>query len=525
MGPPVPGRWRWDRHPWLKEPHDFQRRGTFCIVQKAAQMGFTEVGLNQTFYSLDILNQSVLYVLPANKPDAHDFSTSRFEPALEMSPHLSNLFTDTKNVHHKRAGTVNLFVRGSRSRTQLKSQPVAGMAFDEVDEMDTKNIRLAIERPSGQDASNVWFYLVSTPSIMNRGINYYFRDSTQAFYAFKCPHCSRWTMLEFPDCLVITAEDIHDPRIKDSYYICKECCHRLDHATKPEWLGLDNAMWVDAYQNRDMRGYTISQMYSTMYGGQPEIFAKKALAAKYRPEEEQELFNSNLGKVHETKGARISETEIDECIGGYVTKERAGFESFTTMGVDVGSRLHVTIDEWTFDMPDVGNDVSTIARCRTIYEATPTDFAALDALMYQFKINFCVVDANPETRMALQFARRFPGYVALCYYSEANRGKQLVYSEEQCTVTADRTSWMDVSLGRFRAKTIKLPRNLTQEYRSHLKSPVRITMKDRWGNPVGRYVTADSDEDHFAHSRNYSEIALNLGRGAFITKDIKEPVL
>jgi len=80
-------------------------------------------------------------------------------------------------------------------------------------------------------------------------------------------------------------------------------------------------------------------------------------------------------------------------------------------------------------------------------------------------------------------------------------------------VTVDRTSWFDMSLSRFRTKTISLPKDIPAEYRRHIKSIVRIYIRDSDGNPMGKYVKASNDEDHFAHARNYSEIALPLSAG------------
>ena len=100
---------------------------------------------------------------------ATDFSTSRFDPALELSPHLNNLFSDVKNVGHKRAGSANLFVRGSRSESQLRSIPAGVLIFDEVDVMVQRNIILALERASGQ--VHKLFMFLSTPTIDNFGIN------------------------------------------------------------------------------------------------------------------------------------------------------------------------------------------------------------------------------------------------------------------------------------------------------------------------------------------------------------------
>src|SRR5262249_14884021 len=157
------------------------------VGQKAAQMGFTETVLNIVFYHIDVKAVDCLYVLPAKTPDASDFSAARFDPALESSPHLANLFSDVKNVGHKRAGTATLYVRGSRSRAGLKSIPTGLIILDEVDEFDQENIPLAMERAAGQVEKMVW--MISTPTIDNFGINKYYLQSSQNHFHFKCPCC------------------------------------------------------------------------------------------------------------------------------------------------------------------------------------------------------------------------------------------------------------------------------------------------------------------------------------------------
>jgi phage terminase large subunit GpA-like protein len=132
------------------------------VGQKAAQMGYTETMLNLTFYNIDILRRDCLYVLPAKTPDAHDFSASRFDPALELSDYLTKLFSDVQNIGHKRAGSVNLYVSGSRSRSGLKSIPAGFLVMDELDEFDQENIPLAMERQSGQKEKQNW--KISTPT-------------------------------------------------------------------------------------------------------------------------------------------------------------------------------------------------------------------------------------------------------------------------------------------------------------------------------------------------------------------------
>ena len=258
MGPPIPGPWTCKYHPWVKEIQD--DTSELKIGQKAAQMGYSEVALNTSFKFLDIDGVNVLYVLPTKTPDASDFSTSRFDPALELSPHLSKLFTDVKNIGHKRAGSANLFIRGSRSRAQLKSIPVGIALVDELDEMVQENIPMIFERMSGQLFKMA--FLLSTPTVEGHGIYNYFKDSSQDHYYFKCPCCSRSVILTYPDCLVITSDDYTDVKIKDSHIICPKCKGKLNHEDKVNFLSLDNAFWKSHQENKMSRGFHINQLYS-----------------------------------------------------------------------------------------------------------------------------------------------------------------------------------------------------------------------------------------------------------------------
>jgi hypothetical protein len=502
MGQPFPGKWTFEHHPWLLDMHDC--KSELMVGQKSAQMGFTEDALNKAFFNIDIRGASVLYVLPASTPDARDFSTARFDPALENSDHLKTLFTDVKNIHHKRAGFANLYIRGSRSRSQMKSVPVAIVILDEVDEMDQKNISLVFERTSGQLDKQI--VMVSTPTIDKYGINYYFRQTTQEHYFFRCPHCSKYTELIWPECVVITAEDLLDPRITETHLICKECKKRLPHESKIEWLSIDNAKWVPTYTDRLARGFHINQLYSMTV--KPYELAQAHFRAQRDPADEQEFHNSKLGLTHEVEGARISDKDMDECIGNYTTQDTAPPNAVTTIGIDVGKWLHYEIDQWFFDRGIT--DVNVLGRPRVLKAGKVKDFEELDNLMIEYRIRYAVIDASPERRKAFEFAQRFFGYVRMCFYAKGITSKQInLSSDEELSVSVDRTSWMDMALGRFRRKRISLPKDISSEYRTHLKAPVRIYEKDSDGNPRGKYVSGN-EGDHFAHARTYSEIALQL---------------
>jgi hypothetical protein len=499
MGKPYPGPWTFKYHPWLKGMHDSQAEVN--VGQKCAQVGFTEWALNTTFYLIDVRRIDCLYILPAQTPDAGDFSAARFAPALEMSPYLSNLFTNVDNVGHKRAGTANLYIRGSKSRSGLKSIPTGGIILDELDEMDQNNVPLALERAAGQLERKV--LAISTPTLPNYGINKMFRESTMEHFFFTCPGCSRRTQLTFPESLVITGESPTDPLLIHSHIICSLCKKKLDHRTKSEWLS-DNE-WVPAHKDRSSRGFYLNQLYSMTVS--PVDLARSYLKAQTDRGEEQEFYNSKMGLEHIVEGSSINDSDIDSCIHDYFKRTSREPNTLITMGVDVGKWLHVEIDEWK--LPDHGfDDINTYAIPKVIYQNKVLNFEQLDELMYAFGVAFCVIDAHPERRLAFSFASRFRGYVKLCFYGNSVNGKQItVNSEDEETITVDRTSWMDLALGRFRTNKIMLPKDIDFEYRDQIKAPVRIYRVDRKGNAIAAYVEGNR-QDHYAHARTYAEIAL-----------------
>ena len=503
MGRPYPGPWSFRHHPWLREMHDSDAE--LNVGQKAAQMGFTETILNIVFFAIDVKGIDCLYVLPAKTPDASDFSAARFDPALEMSPHLANMFSDVKNVGHKRAGTTNLYIRGSRSRASLKSVPTGLIVIDEVDEMTQANIPLAMERASGQVEKMTW--MVSTATIHNFGINKFFLGSSQNHFQFKCPLCGRFTELTFPESLVVLGEDHNDPAVKGSHLVCKECKGQLRHETKPDWLA--TGRWESSFTDRDSAGWYVNQMYSCTVS--PVEMAKSYLLAQSDPAAEQEFHNSKMGVPHEVKGARVTDQDLENCKRGYKREDARG-GGFVTLGVDVGKFLHYEVDEWFLPAANYGGpDINVSAHCKVLTHGKIKDFEELDGLMRLFGVAFCVIDANPERRKATEFANRFYGRVKLCFYGRGVQGKTIHVSEAEPTLTVDRTSWLDLSLSRFRQRdAITLPLDVDLEYRNHMKALVRVYETDPDGNPVGRYVKGN-DEDHYAHARNYAEIALPMG--------------
>lgn len=483
-------------HPWAREMHDSDSE--MMVGQKAAQMGFTEVALNKTFYHIDIKKQSVLYVLPTDSPDAGNFSSSRFDPALEMSPHLTNLFGDTRNIGHKRAGPCNLFIVGSRSRSRLKSNPCAVTICDEVEEMNFDNIALIPERMAGQ--VETLMFLLSTPSLPGQGINVYYQDTTQEHWFIRCPACNRYEELVFPDSIVITSDSPTDPKIRDTHLICRQCKAVLPHQTKPEWGA--TGKWIPQYPDRMARGFHIPQLYSMTL--EPYKIAIKYLNSTRSAFDEQDFWNSKLGLPHEVQGARVLDSDLQVASEPpYAMFDEAPPHSLVTIGIDVGRVLHYEVDQWFI------KDGKSLCRVLRVGEC---DYSDLKDLFHAFKPQSVVIDSEPEHRKSLELARQYYGLIQLCGYNRGTRAKEIVKyePEEEFRIGAHRTSWLDHSLGRFQNGSIRVPTNTPIDYRNHMKSLVRSYKRDSSGNDVGVWLHRESNPDHYAHARNYAEIAFSL---------------
>lgn len=520
MGEPLSGPYSFLYHPWCKEIHDSS--AGFNTIMKAAQLGLTEVAINLAFYTVDVLKRDVLYVLPTAL-NASDFSKSRFNTALLHSPYLAELFTDTNTVGLKQAGGVNLYIRGSRGDSNLKSIPVSVLILDEADEMDQRAIWLALERLSGQ--LHKFVFSLSTPTIPNFGIHKLFLQGTQEHFYFKCPRCGRLTEFIFPDCLEICGETITDPNVKRSHLKCKECKGRVDHEEKPEFL--KTGKWnPTVLVDDDHRSFYINQMYS--YTVKPWELALAYFRGVGDEAAMVEFFNSKQGLPYIPDGGQVTDSEIERAIRRYFQETQRpdiGTDRCIVMGVDQGKMNHVVVVEFTVNGR---GDLNAAANAKVLaaFKLPGDDFETLDPLMREWQIKACVIDADPQINDARRFARRFPGYVYLCRYRRGVTGKELQVSEEDSgspIVTVDRTNWLDASMGRFHSDRVHLPADTSLEFKDHIKALVRTYEKDEQGNPKAVYL--NTGPDHFAHAFNYAEIALPLAAGIVSGGDVEDKVL
>ena len=491
MGAPFPGPYSFLHHPWCREIHN--SKAAFTVAMKAAQLGITEAGINRAFFTLDQLKRDVLYVLPTTL-NASDFSKARFATALKLSPYLKSLFVDTNTVGLKSTGTNVLYIRGSRGDSNLKSIPVSELVLDELDEMDTKAIWLALERLSGQIEKHV--VAISTPTVPKYGIHKLFLTSTQEHFYFKCPHCSRWTEFVWPDCVEIVGETVSDPRCVESFIKCKECKHKLDHTAKTEFLA--GGLWQPTNPQADpqeSRGFYANQLYSST------VTPGEMVIAYFRGQGDEvankEFHNSKLGLPFIGENAQVTDAMLDAPCG-------------STRSTTCGRRSAAGAASrwaWTRARPATSPSSSGYSTATAAWTSTWRRSAScfgtassgkrtwnyLGQLMREWQVLACVVDADPNINDARRFARKFYGYVWLCRYrrgqhSEGNRDHR---GGHRCA-DGDRGSHelAGCTLGRFKTNPSRLllPADISLEYREHFKNLVRTYEKDDHGNPEAVYV-------------------------------------
>lgn len=472
------------------------------VSQKAAQMGISEVLLNFAIYVVDKKRTPVLYGLPSERPDARDFAITRFDPAILHSPYLKTLFSGSNSNAVKMAGTTPLYFRGSRGEASFHSIPIGCLILDEVDKMDDKSVREGIERLSAQ--FKYWIRQASTPSVPKQGVNRTFDFSTQDYFTFQCPSCSRWTELTFPECLVITTDDVRNRDIENSHIICKECKNEIKHEAKASIFA--GGKWEPKFRDRNVRGFNISQLYScTLH---PARLAEAYLYSLTNQADEQVFYNSKLGIAHCVEGASVTEEHIQSVIAPYANRCEAK-SPIITMGIDVGSELHFKIMEYKFHhqaRDPNGDSEAKILYYGKIKNSEP-GFPGLHEFVREYNPIAICIDAAPERISSEKFVKNYPGRAFTVNYNDHTDGRTLQPGTEYYKLTVNRTYWIDQYLGRYYNRTIKIPSAISEEFRVHIKSMQKMYEKDRFGEVIGRYVKTEGRTD-LAHCGVYCEIAL-----------------
>lgn len=508
------------RFPYVREIMDTQAK--YNWIKKGAQTGLSETAITLTLFTTIREGRDVIYYFPT-KSKMTEFSSSRIDDAIILSPFITAACT-MKNRDLKRFGAASAFMLGANSDSDLKSTSAGRLIMDEFDEWTPKAVYLALERTSGQLDKDVKVWGFSTPTLPDVGIDLKFKDSTQEWFFFDCPHCGDPIALEWDveektgrHCLVLGDNPA------DAYYRCWKCDKELPHEHKATWLASGRFMAMDSDGNpvepdaelkRLNRGFYVPQMYSP--GVTPEEFSIKWLRGVSGDlDAMREFHNSAVGEPFMEGSHRVTDAHLLEAKRAekYSTKDIGPIsakEHFVTLGVDQGGPVHHWVAvSWKFVRGRFGdpND-RAVGKIIGLGRIMADEWDRVHGLMREFRVQRAVIDYFPQPTEARKFAKRFPGFVYLCQYVNGTTGREVRTDEDDygsnlCKV--NKVAWLAKSLGRIMSGDLLLPTDTPQEFEDHVKAPIRTMNKDK---VQAEYVM--SGPDHYAHALNYAEIALKI---------------
>ena len=289
------GKYRSSRTPFFREimdclsPH--MPIQEICL-QKATQVGGTEVGNNWIGYVVDVAPGPMLMVLPTVEL-AKDHSKLKLAPTIECTPRLrgkikENRSRDSGNtIQGKSFPGGMLFLVGSNSGAGFRHRSIRYLFLDDIDgyEADVGGegdpIDLAKKRTDTY-SSRKKIFEVSTPTVKGISrIEKSFEESDQRYYYVPCPHCGEYQRLEWGgqgSDFGIKFERNEYGNVEAVWYECRHCHDRVDESHKTAMLKAGR--WVPTYPEREKRGYHLSGLYSPLGWVSWTQVVKEFLSAK-----------------------------------------------------------------------------------------------------------------------------------------------------------------------------------------------------------------------------------------------------
>lgn len=484
---------------WTLRGHEYQvgmltdEHRVQCDI-KGAQMGVSENHVLRTLHGhiFGKYKKGSLYLFPT-RDDVADFSKSRFGPLIDNNPCIGNFVQSTDSTNIKKIHEGFLYLRGTRSSSQLKSIPVDRIVFDERDEMPDDKVDLALERVSHSDVQEIVY--LSTPTIPDYGIDEIYQRSDQRVWMIRCEKCGKETCLEleFPSCLKEVpgkySADGQIINVEDAGRVYRACIH-CDAEIYPR-----KGRWVvrESKNSSDIHGRWISQLNS--------IYVEPGTILKLFNDPPHgnitEVYNSKLGMVHIAAENRLTLNQV------YGVCSRDAMETSHNgpccAGVDVGKVLNVVIG----CRPSANG-------LKVLKVAETTSFNDLYDLLNRFNVKSTVIDLKPEIHKVRDFQaanKRFR--VFACDYQEHQRGVTS-WDEKQGNVIVNRTEICDATHELFETGSgFELPRrcNEIDIYARQMCNIAKVLEENpETGSKEYRYRKL-SGADHYRHATNYLLLA------------------
>ena len=403
------------------------------VIKKSVQLGISEILVRKFIAFLSMYQGTQgIYTFPT-ADEVGQFVKTRIDPVIKECPKIEELGFNVDNVKIKQIGKSFAHFRGSFGERETIAVPSDFNIHDEID-FSKPNIQ-NLYRSRMEHSSFAWEIDCSTPSIPLYGIDELFEVSDQHFWHIKCPHCNKWQVLMWwPE--KDREKDSNIRLINNEWiYVCRKCDQKLYY--DPFLVPMQ---WVVKYPDRkDIRGYALNALVAWGYK------RAEAIVKSFQDYKEiDKAYNRILGLAYTVPGKKVSRSDILRCVDNKLTIQKTGRNCF--LGADQAISLVI-----------IGN-LTERGKIRIVYfEKVKGNLfdqvdkqgnvikGRLSELMQEFDVQQAVVDAQPNTESAYQFAKNYAGKAWLCFYAD-RQFEKLNWKPDNWTVTANRNRAFETAM-------------------------------------------------------------------------------
>lgn len=304
-GSAEPGLWRTSRTPYLKDIMDALTAGspyTTVVLQKASQVGASEMAVNFLGYIADVSPGPCLYLMPTLDA-AKEFSKIRIDPLISESERFKDKI---KEARARDSGNTTLLkeflggywaLTGANSSVGLRSKPIRYLIMDEVSafakssDNEGSPVKLALARTRTYGNRRKVFMASSPTNEGECAINAEFETTDKRYYFVPCPICQHkqvlvWNQVKWRD---------NDP--DTAHYECEKCKGVIHNHDKTDMLA--NGEWLTTADTNDPTtiGFHISALYSPVGWFSWADAVRQFLESKDDPELLRVFVNTILGET------------------------------------------------------------------------------------------------------------------------------------------------------------------------------------------------------------------------------------
>ena len=468
------------------------------VIQKSTQCGMTTMAAVRMFHFSDFWPVRIIYMLPRQQ-DYIDFVTTRVDPMISSSDRLTGLLGTPDSTRAKRFGSSYLFFM--ESTVEPRMMPADAVFIDEFDLSEMSHVSTAKNRMD--DSSWRLFYLFSTPTLPNYGINASYNNSDKRQWFVRCSKCNYLQTLDWDENLRVVGP-LQKPT--DVFFGCVKCNTPLTLEQ------IQEGFWVSEYPERskDSIGFHISQMMSHDPLHLYKVFIDPMT-------ELTEFYRKNLGKPRELGiGSIEREDVLIHCFN-----EEAQYENHTDgsssyyLGVDQGNELQLLIGK----IPKGGGTIKIVHMESVSFD---DGFNRVGQLMRLFRIKKAVIDADPNRHSARNLQKDFLGKILLADYSisQSDWSTKKDKSGTTSNVIIGRSEGFDRLIDSIKEDAWALPGQLpnlpikTETIIDHITAIKRDVEKRK--TPSGEKQVAVWRElraSHYAHAWLYLKTAIEIDKG------------